>query len=85
MLLLNINAQLIISAVDIFITPFCYSSLFLSIEPEIVVEVEVSARTSAPSLESTLEENLIPVTPEDDEPEPGYDYEDFSGDADERF
>jgi len=49
-------------------------------KPEIVVEVEVSARTSAPTLESTLEENLIPVTPEDDEPEPGYDYEDFSGD-----
>lgn len=51
-------------------------------KPEIVVEVEVSARTSSPSLESTLEENLIPVTPEDDEPEPGYDYEDFSGDDD---
>jgi len=54
-----------------------------STKPEVVVEVEVTARTSAPIIETTLEDNLIPVTPEDDEPEPGYDYEDFSGDADD--
>jgi len=47
-------------------------------------EVEVIPRTSAPTIvETTLGDDLIPVTPEDDEPEPGYDYEDFSGDADD--
>jgi len=46
-------------------------------------EVEVIPRTSAPTIvETTLGDDLIPVTPEDDEPEPGYDYEDFSGDDD---